>query len=170
MKKLATALAVTLLLSTVFLAQPAPAASAREVAILQFNTMVGVPLSLTGSQGAAALRGINAGGLPWMLTSAKGSLSASGHLKVSVNGLVFAAGPNTGSNTVAFFRALVSCVKSDGTFDNILTSAFPATTGTAASGGGDAEIETDVMLPEPCIAPIVFVTSPTGAWFAATGN
>jgi hypothetical protein len=26
-----------------------------------------------------------------------------------------------------------------------------------------------VDLPSPCIAPIVFVTSPNGAWFAATG-
>ncbi len=170
MKKLAVALVVSVLFSTVFLARPAPVASARGTSILQFNTMVGVPPTLTGTQSAPALRGINGGGLPWMLTSAKGSLSASGHLKVSVTGLVLAAGPNAGSNPIASFRALVSCVKSDGTFDNILTAAFPATLGSAAAGGGDAEIETDVALPEPCIAPIVFVTSPTGAWFAATGN
>jgi len=30
--------------------------------------------------------------------------------------------------------------------------------------------DTMVGLPQPCIAPIVFVTSPTGAWFAATGK
>ncbi len=170
MNKSATALAVTILLIFVFALPGAPAASAREVSILQFNTMVGVPATLTGTQSQAPLRNINGGGLPWMLTSAKGSLGASGHLKVSVTGLVLAAGPNAGSNPIASFRALVSCVKSDGTFDNVLTGLFPATTGTAASGGGDAEIETDVVLPQPCIAPIVFVTSPTGAWFAATGN
>ncbi len=170
MKKLAAALVVTMLFSTVFLAQPAPAASARGTSIVQFDTMVGVPPTLTGMQSAAALRGINGGGLPWELTSARGSLSASGHLKILVTGLVLAAGPNAGSNPIASFRALVSCVKSDGTFDNILTAPFPATTGSAAAGGGDAEIEADVTLPEPCIAPIVFVTSPTGAWFAATGN
>lgn len=170
MKKLATALVVAMLLSTVFLARPAPVASARGTSILQFSTMVGIPQTLTGLQSQAPLRNINGGGLPWTLTSAKGSLSASGHLKVSVTGLVLAAGPNAGSNPIASFRALVSCVNADGTFANLLTAAFPATTGTAAAGGGDAEIETDVTLPEPCIAPIVFVTSPSGAWFAATGN
>ncbi len=48
--------------------------------------------------------------------------------------------------------------------------SFPATTGPASSGGGNSEIETNVSLPHPCIAPIVFVTSPGGAWFAATGS
>jgi hypothetical protein len=133
--------------------------------------MVGIPPLLVGAASQGPLRGNNGGGLPWMLTSAKGSLSGSGHLEVSVNGLVLADGPNAGKNPIASFRAIVSCVKSDGSFDNILTAdSFPATLGTAAEGGGDAEIETDVTLPEPCIAPIVFVTSPTGAWFAATGN
>ena len=170
MKKFVTALAVTALFSLLSIARPAPAASAREATLLQFNTMIGVPPTLTGAQSQAPLRGISGGGLPWMLTSARGSLSAGGHLKILVNGLVFAAGPNTGANTVASFRALVSCVNADGSFDNILTEGFPATLGPASSGGGDAEIETDVTLPEPCIAPIVFVTSPGGAWFASTGN
>ena len=170
MKKLATTLVVTLLFSSLFLAQPAPVASARAATLLQFNTMVGVPSTLTGAQSQAPLRGINGGGIPWMLTSAQGNLTAGGHLKVSVKGLVLAAGANAGSNPIASFRALVSCVNRDGTFANILTDAFPATTGPASAGGGDAEIETNVVLPEPCIAPIVFVTSPGGAWFAATGN
>ena len=30
-------------------------------------------------------------------------------------------------------------------------------------------ISDTIVLPQPCIAPIVFVTSPGGAWFAATG-
>ena len=148
----------------------APAASAREPRILAFQTMVGVPSTLTGAQSQVPLRGINGGGLPWTVSSAMGYLTASGHLKIEVKGLVFAAGPNTGSNTVTSFRALVSCVQSDGTFANVLTGAFPATLGAASSGGGDADIETDVTLPQPCIAPIIFVTSPGGSWFAATGN
>ena len=169
MKKLSQVLLVTVLLSVLVFAGSAPSASAREIKILQFNTMVGVPPLLTGAQSQAPLRGISGGGIPWMVGSAQGSLSASGKLKVSVEGLVFAAGPNTGSNTVAQFRALVSCVNADGTFSNILTDPVPATVGSAASGGGDAEIETTVALPHPCIAPIVFVTSPGGSWFAATG-
>jgi hypothetical protein len=27
-----------------------------------------------------------------------------------------------------------------------------------------------VALPSPCFAPIIFVTSPTSAWFAVTGR
>jgi hypothetical protein len=39
---------------------------------------------------------------------------------------------------------------------------------------GDATIKATVDLPDPCVAPIVFVTSGTGSapgsWFAATGR
>ena len=167
MMKLAKALVVSVLLGSLFFVGSAPAASASGPAILRFNTMVGVPSTLTGAQSALPLRGIHGGGLPWTLSEANGSLTTDGRLKVEVQGLVLVA---TGSNPIASFRAIVSCVKSDGTFANILTDAFPATTGAASAGGGDAEIETTVTLPQPCIAPIVFVTSPAGAWFAATGN
>lgn len=34
---------------------------------------------------------------------------------------------------------------------------------------GDADIRADVELPEPCVAPVVFVTSPGGSWFSVTG-
>jgi hypothetical protein len=105
-----------------------------------------------------------------MLTSASGSLKADGKLKIEVEGLVLAAGPNAGKNPISSFRAMVSCLQSDGNFDNILSGAFPATTGPASIGDVNAEIETTVALPQPCIAPIIFVTSPGGAWFAATGK
>ncbi len=170
MKKLSQVLAVTVLLGALFFAGSTPAASASGMRLLQFNTMVGIPSTLTGAQSQAPLRGINGGGLPWTLGSAMGFLTASGQLKVEVQGLVLAAGPNAGKNPIASFRALVSCVKSDGTFANILTDPFPATTGAASDGGGDADIEATVTLPQPCIAPIIFVTSPLGSWFAATGT
>ena len=170
MMKLAKALVVSIVLGSLFFVGAAPAASASGPAILRFDTMVGIPSGLTGTLSLTPLRNIPGGGLPWTLSEANGSLTTDGRLKVEVQGLVLAAGARAGTNPVAFFRALVSCVKSDGTFDNILTDAFPATTGPASSGGGDAEIETTVTLPQPCIAPIVFVTSPGGAWFAATGN
>src|SRR6266542_1471332 len=138
--------------------------------ILEFDTMVGVPSTLTGAQSQTPLRGIAGGGLPWTLTSADGELSTTGHLEISVTGLVLAAGANAGSNPISSFRGLVSCVLSDGTFSNLSTDTFPATTGPASSGGGDAQIEADVVLPSPCLAPIVFVASPGGAWFAVTGG
>lgn len=49
-----------------------------------------------------------------------------------------------------------------------MTDAFPATQGFASEGGGNAKIEADLALPQPCLAPIIFVTSPGGAWFAVT--
>jgi hypothetical protein len=108
--------------------------------------------------------------LPWAIGASRGELYASGKLVVKVQGLVFSAGPNAGSNTVPNFRAIVSCLKSDGSVENVTTGLFPATLGPAAQGGGTAKIEANLTLPQPCIAPIVFVTSPGGAWFAATGQ
>jgi hypothetical protein len=169
MKKIAQVLLVMILLSTFFFGGSVSTASAKEPKILEFDTMVGVPAGLTGAQSQGPLRGINGGGIPWTLSSASGELSVSGHLEIKVEGLVLAAGANAGSNPSATFRGLVSCVTSTGSFQNILTEPFPATTGPAVSGGGNAKIETNVSLPQPCIAPIIFVTSATGSWFAATG-
>jgi hypothetical protein len=168
-KLLLAAFSATLFLSA-FFAGSISTATAQEPKILEFDTMVGVPSGLTGAQSQPVLRGISGGGLPWTLTSAHGELKASGKLEIEVQGLVLAAGSNAGSNPSAVFRARVSCLKSDGSVENILTEAFPATTGPASSGGGNAKIETTVSLPHPCIAPIIFVTNNGGAWFAATGN
>ena len=169
MKKLfSVSLAAFLIIST-FFALPVSSAGAKGPKILKFDTMVGVPAGLTGTQSQVPLRGINGGGIPWTVADASGELRANGHLEISVQGLVLAAGANAGSNPVAVFRGLVSCVNADGTFSNILTDPFPATTGPASAGGGNAEIETDIALPQPCIAPIIFVTNNNGAWFAATG-
>jgi hypothetical protein len=138
--------------------------------ILEAQSMVGVPAGLTGAQSLTPLRGIAGGGIPWMLASGKAELSGTGHLEIKVTGLVLATGANAGSNPSATFRGLVSCVRADGTFANILTDPFPATTGPASAGGGNSKIEATVALPSPCIAPIVFVTSAGGSWFAATGR
>ena len=170
MKKFSQVLLVTILMSTFFFGGSVSTAGAREPKILEFDTMVGVPAGLTGAQSQIPLRGINGGGIPWTLTEGRGELKANGHLEITVVGLVLASGANAGSNPSATFRALVSCVTSTGSFQNILTETFPATTGPAVSGGGNAKIETNVSLPQPCIAPIVFVTSAGGSWFAATGK
>jgi hypothetical protein len=169
MKKFALiAFAVTLALSVVLFGGQFSQAAAKETNILEFDTMVGVPQALTGTQNP--IRGINGGGLPWTIGSASGELKANGKLEISVQGLVFAAGPNTGSNTVPSFGAVVSCLAGDGSVVNVPTGQFPATQGPASQGGGNAKIEARLSLPQPCIAPIIFVTSPTGAWFATTGR
>ena len=32
-----------------------------------------------------------------------------------------------------------------------------------------SEIVADLVIPQPCIAPIIFVTNANGSWFASTG-
>jgi hypothetical protein len=136
--------------------------------ILEWDTMVGVPTGLTGAQSQEPLRGLNGGGVAWTLTAANGELSTSGKLEIEVTGLVVAS---TLSNPASAFRATVSCLNASGTPVNVpTTDTFPATTGPASSGGGNSKIEATLTLPSPCIAPIVFVTSTGGSWFAATGN
>lgn len=169
MHKSFVALAAALLLAAGAWSAVVPrVAQADTPKILEFDTMVGVPPAFTGAQNP--IRGINGGGIPWAVGAARGELRSDGRLEIKVQGLVFAAGPNTGANTVANFRAIVSCLSADGSTQNRTTDPFPATIGAAADGGGNAKIEAQLALPQPCIAPIVFVTSPNGAWFATTGH
>ncbi len=170
---------VLLVASSLFFARATPQAQARNVVLMEFNTMIGVPKAYTKT--LSPIRGINGGGLPWVIASGRGELGSNGQLEVSVRGLVLdpndpdviAAGL-AGQNPIAQFKVIVSCqsVNANGVADvvNLSTAAFPATTGPASKGGGDAQIEARLSLPKPCIAPIMFVTSPGGAWFAATGN
>jgi len=133
--------------------------------ILEFDSMVGVSAPFAGA--ANAIRGVNGAGAPWVIGSAEGELTTSGHLEIKVTGLVLAG---SGSNPAATFRATVSCLKSDAGIQNVATATFPAATGLASAGGGNATIEADLSLPQPCIAPIIFVTSAGGSWFASTGG
>jgi hypothetical protein len=143
-------------------------ASAGTSNMLKADSMVGVPQAFSGATNA--IRGVPGGGIPWTLASGKVVLTTDGHLTVKVEGLVLAAGASAGSNPVNPFRAIVSCLRSDATIANVMTDTFPATTGPASAGGGNAKFEGDLALPDPCIAPIVFVTSGGGSWFASTGG
>jgi hypothetical protein len=71
-----------------------------------------------------------------------------------------------GTNPIPQFKAIVSCQTIVGGTAAVANDSTPAV---AASSTGDAEIDATVALPSPCFAPIVFVTSAGGAWFAATG-
>jgi hypothetical protein len=169
-------IAILMVLLTALLGLQASLAAARddgredreEATILEFESMVGVPQAFTGAQNP--IRGINGGGIPWAIRSGKGELTADGRLEIKVRGLVLAAGANAGSNPAATFRAIVSCLGSDASVQNVMTDPFPATTGPASAGGGNARVKADLTLPQPCIAPIVFVTSAGGSWFASTGG
>jgi hypothetical protein len=135
--------------------------------IMAFDTMVGVTAPFAGA--ANAIRGVPGPNAAWVLGSAQGELTSSGHLEIKVQGLVLT---NSGSNPQASFQAIVSCLRSDNTVQNVSTGPFPATTGLATAGGGNAQVEIDLtLLPRPCIAPIVFVTNGAGTvWFAVTGG
>jgi hypothetical protein len=133
--------------------------------------MASVTEPFTGA--ANPVRGLPGGGVPWEIDRGRGELRSDGRLKVRVEGLVLARRApvppaSQGTNPVAQFRAVVSCLTPGNggtTADTVNVSTDPV----PASPDGNARFDTKVKLPHPCIAPIVFVTSPTGAWFAATG-
>jgi hypothetical protein len=161
MKKLLVALAAVVALAALVASAAVSGGDAR--AVLKFDTMAPVVAPYTGPTNP--IRGVPGGGVPWVLSSANGKLRSDGRLHVEVEGLVLAS---TGANPVATFKAIVSCLSIDSTGApstvNVATDPVPATT------TGDAEIDARVNLPSPCFAPIVFVTSGGGSWFAVTGR
>ena len=165
-RKRSGSLAAMLAILAVLLGLQSAVVTAKSPKILEFDTMVGVQGAFLGA-GGTPIRGVNGPNPPWTLTAAHGELTASGHLEVQVDGLVLT---NTGNNPAAAFGITVSCLATDGAAVNVPTATFPATTGLASAGGGDASFEGDVNLPDPCVAPIIFVTNVNGVWFATTGG
>lgn len=173
MKKVSLVFLSAMLFVSAFFAGSVSTATAKESKILEFDTMVGVPRPYTGSTNA--IRGLSGGGLPWVVGAAHGELTVSGHLEVTVQGLLIdpndpaaiAAG-RAGTNPSPTFKTIVSCLSKDSAGNpmtvNISTANFPA------DAAGNSTIEAQVALPQPCIAPIIFVTSAGNAWFAVTGN
>jgi hypothetical protein len=147
-------------------------AGAGPATILDFTTMTPVTGPYVGA--ADPVRTVPGGGLPWIITAGNGVLKSDGHLIVHVRGLVLADRAPVppalqGTNPIPGFEAIVSCqaISATGaaTISNVRTAAFPAST------AGNADINTTVRLPHPCIAPIVFVFgAPNVGWFAATGG
>jgi hypothetical protein len=161
MKKIAV-LGMAVALSVALMTQGANSAGPPKV--LAFDTMAAVIGPYVGA--ANPIRGVPGGGLAWTIDEGRGELRSDGTLEVEVEGLVLAEGSSAGTNPIASFRAVVSCqtiLDGAAVTSNVPTGLFPATT------TGDSEIEASVTLPSPCFAPIVFVTSPTGSWFAVTG-
>jgi hypothetical protein len=137
--------------------------------VLDFDVMAGVVEPFTGS--AHPIRGVSGGGLPWEIDRASGELRSDGRLEIKVRGLVLARRAPVpenlqGTNPIPQFRAIVSCLTPASPDDGVNISTDPV----AATPDGDARFKTRVALPDTCVAPIVFVTSPTGAWFASTGR
>jgi hypothetical protein len=166
MKRIAIVLGLlAMFLVKMWIARPSAEAAGDlndETKILRFQTMVGVSGPYLGA--ANAIRGIGGGGAPWEIDDAKGELRADGEIDIKVRGLVLVS---TGANPVTDFKAIVSCLSIDANNQpitvNVETGLFPA------DAEGNCLIADQVDLPDPCIAPIVFVTNPAGRWFAATG-
>jgi len=138
--------------------------------LLSFGTMYGVDGPFLGSTNE--IRDVEGDDLPWVVESARGSLDSTGHLRIHVRGLVFADDPLVPPNLVGTndddeFRGLVSCLTEVGdsvTTENVATDGFPATE------SGDSNIDAHIELPNPCVAPIVFVLGgDEDKWFAVTG-
>ena len=133
--------------------------------VLEFDVMTPVVVPFTGS--AHPIRGVNGGGVAWQIDRGRGDLRSDGRLEIRVKGLVLVS---SGQNPVGMFRGVVNCltIASPDLGENLATAPVPAST------DGDATIKATVELPDPCVAPIVFVTSGTGPapgnWFAATGR
>ena len=129
--------------------------------LLEWDVMAGVQPPFTGP--TFAIRGIGGGGAPWSVDRAKGKLRTDGRLELEVEGLVLT---NTGVNPSPTFVARVNCLTAAQPVNGETVSTAPVTTGPE----GDAEFDTRVTLPDPCYAPIVFVTNEAGRWFAVTGH
>ncbi len=171
MRRRLTALGALLAAMAILAAIPAAVGSSSRT-IIRTQVLTGVPLAYTGTK--APIRGVNGGGVPWVIGFGRAELSQGGWLEVKVKGLVIDPNDPTaisrgiaGTNPSATFRALVSCLTASGGTQNVLSDPFPATTGL---GAGDAEAELQLALPDPCIAPILFVTSAGGSWFASSGG
>ena len=146
-----------------------PAWSSDRDKVLEFDTMVAVDGPFVGLA-QPDQRGQRRWA-PLADRGGEGELTVDGLLEVEVKGLVLIdAAPVPpalrGTNPIPSFQAIVSCLTDDGSVAtvNVSSGLVPANT------AGDSRIEATVSLPSPCVAPIVFVASPTGAWFSATGQ
>jgi len=165
--------AVLLGLVMVAVAGLAMAKGQRAPAILAFDTMYGVEGPLLGE--ANAIRGVVGDEAPWTIAHfIRGRLDTSGLLTINVSGLVFADDPQLvdpsliGKNDEPTYRGLVSCLTEDAqgaiVTANVMTDGFPA------SPEGNSTIHQELELPNPCIAPIIFVMAGSEEkWFAVTG-
>ena len=165
-------LAVTLLGLGVLIGLTLPATSIGSEAndIIEFDVMAGVSEPFTGASNP--IRGVNGGGLPWEIDEGTGELRDNGRLRIEVEGLVLARRAPVpenlrGTNPVPEFVAIVSCLTSSG---GTAQTVNVATNPVSATPAGDARIRANVTLPTPCFAPIVFVASSGGSWFAVTGR
>jgi hypothetical protein len=112
------------------------------------------------------LRGVPPGAVPWALDRGTARVSATGRVRVNVDGLLITGTGTALDGTTGPVTKVVASLTCDGAMPTIVTTgAVPL------SSGGDASIDQQIALPPTCLAPIVLVraNSGTGPWIAATG-
>ena len=140
--------------------------------ILDFDTMYAVDGPFTSP--ANTINGVRGDDLPWELESASGSLLSDGHLELHVRGLVFADDDEVppelqGKNDERTFRVLLSCItEKEGQHKTeqarVFSRDFPA------SEDGDGDFDGEIEVPNPCVAPVLFIMAGSeDRWFAVTG-
>jgi hypothetical protein len=139
--------------------------------LLGFHTMYAVDGPFLGATNA--IDTVAGDDLPWTLGSAKGSIDSSGHVKAQIHGLVFSDDPKVppelqGLNDEPRFRLVLTCLSEDE--NEGLAMRKVSTDGFVANKLGDCNIDAQIELPNPCIAPVIFITGMDDtAWFAASG-
>jgi len=133
--------------------------------------------SLVGSTPGVTIGGVNSGGAPWTISEGSASLSSDGRLKIEVKRLLIAAGVNVPGNLVGttgpvqMVAGSLVCGGSGGTVS-------ASTGGVTLSSTGNAEIDSTLVLPATCMAPVVLVRifnagalpgSQLGPFIAVTG-
>src|SRR5579859_1752442 len=109
--------------------------------------------------------GIAPGGLPWVLDGGHATLTKSGQLEASVDGLLL--GPGAPANLVGTTGPITQV------FASVVCANGPviSTNAVTFSKEGDAHINQHVMLPAQCVGPIVLIRAVlgNGPWLAASG-
>ncbi|MGZ4291056.1 MAG: hypothetical protein ACXVQQ_00520 [Gaiellaceae bacterium] len=115
-----------------------------------------------------AVHGVAAGGVPWALERGRVTISATGHIRVDLRGLVIPIAhgtfPANTARPVTTVSASLYCAPE--------ASAAAATTASAPiSESGDARIDDRISLPATCLAPTVLVhpNGGAGAYIALPG-
>lgn len=132
------------------------------------DVMAGVTAPYTGT--GNAIRGITGGAAPWVIAHSDIEVRTSGSVDVEVEGLVIGpTGPAqfAGKNPVLNQKVIVSCLSTDAAGAATTVNASSETFPVDAAGNGEGRVHVD--LPSPCYAPIVFVASAGGNWFAVSG-
>ena len=157
-----------------------PAGEKSEKTILHFKTMFGVDGVFLSSNPTVpkdpTVRGVLGDYQSWKINkSVNGALYADGRLVINIKGLIFGDGS---PNDEDHFRALVSCQitpdvpgGASATFFTFKTNPFPVH---HPISKGNANIDAQIPLPSPCVAPVVMILNGNPAdgdvWFAITGN